>query len=209
MRQDHEQGTPQGLDRQHNNWKAVRLVRTKGEMYSCQTMMMPHGMHARLISQPGSPGALGPFAFESCNCPQAYAPPRNEPFVSPQLSTRQLAQASEAECPMHSTKTAYNNTHFMSQVHLAVPHLKTSALSMYSMMSGLYFLKAACIWLSSRAFFPATAAPGCRPGVSMNLTLTPHTSPVTSLMPWVPSLYASVGAASLLHHKESGFVSRY
>lgn len=32
-----------------------------------------------LISQPGSQISVGPFAFESCNCPQAYAPPRNEP----------------------------------------------------------------------------------------------------------------------------------
>ena len=49
-------------------------------MYDYQAMMKHQCACAMLISQPGSQSGVGPFAFESCNCPQAYAPPRNEPM---------------------------------------------------------------------------------------------------------------------------------
>jgi hypothetical protein len=75
-------------------------------------------------------------------------------------------------------------------------YLKTSALSMYSMISGLYFLKAPCIWFSNLWLLPMLAAEGCSPGVSMNFTLTPATVPLISRILLVPGSKALVGAAA-------------
>ena len=75
-------------------------------------------------------------------------------------------------------------------------YLNTSALSMYSIISGLYFLKALCIWFSNLWLLPMLAAEGCSPGVSINFTLTPATVPLISRILLVPVSKALVGAAA-------------
>ncbi len=42
----------------------------------CVTTFLLHSSDGQIVKVD-----MGPFAFESCNCPQAQAPPRNEPML--------------------------------------------------------------------------------------------------------------------------------